>query len=63
MRTTLLHARVDADSNVLSVEIVQSSGSANVDADRKLSVYDWTLEPAKDKQGRPVDFDWLVMLQ
>jgi TonB family protein len=60
---TVLEARVDADGNVLDVQIVQTSGSNNIDEDCKRAVYNWIMEPAKDKDGHPTDFLWTIAFE
>jgi TonB family protein len=60
---TVVSARVDADGNVLDVQIVESSGSENVDEDCKLAVWNWTLEPQKDKDGHPTDLNWTIAFE
>jgi TonB family protein len=60
---TVVQARVDADGNVQDVQVVQTSGSQNVDQDCKTAVWNWTLEPEKDKTGRPVDYTWTIAFE
>jgi hypothetical protein len=60
---TLLGVKVDADGNVLDVQILESSGSTNIDMDRKRAVWDWILEPEKDKDGRVTDDHWTIAMR
>jgi hypothetical protein len=57
----VLGVTVDADGTPQDVVVLQSSGSQNVDQDCKNEVYNhWSLEPKKDKDGHPVDFNWVI---
>lgn len=60
---TLLGVKVDADGNVLDVTVLESSGSTNIDLDRKRAVWDWILEPEKDKDGHVTDDHWTIALR
>jgi hypothetical protein len=57
----VLGVTVDADGTPQDVEVLESSGSVNVDLDCKNEVYNhWTLEPKKDKDGHPIDLTWVI---
>jgi TonB family protein len=60
---TVISARVDADGQVQDVQVVESSGSENIDQDCKTAVWNWTLEPEKDKDGHPTDLNWLIAFE
>jgi len=60
---TLFAVPVDADGKVRDVQIVQSSGSQHIDQDRKNAIWQWTLEPAKDKDGHVIDNIWMVAFE
>jgi outer membrane biosynthesis protein TonB len=47
---------------VQNVEILQSSGSNNIDQPCKVAVYNWWFEPQKDKDGRPLPDLWVVTI-
>jgi hypothetical protein len=57
---TLIGVKVDADGNPLDVQILQSSGSENIDQDRKNAIWMSILSPQKDKDGRVIDDIWVV---
>jgi len=44
---------VDETGKVTDVRIIRSSGSNEVDLPTKVALYEWWIEPLKDKQGRP----------
>jgi TonB family protein len=56
----VIGALADADGNVIDVEILQSSGSPNIDRDYENSVYNWTFEAPKDKDGHPLENKWTI---
>jgi hypothetical protein len=56
---TIFGATVDRDGNVVDVQILQSSGSSNIDQDRKIAVWNWILEPKKDKDGHLIG-TWVI---
>ena len=60
---TVISARVDADGQVQDVVVVESSGSENVDQDCKAAVWNWILEPEKDKDGHPTDLNWVIAFE
>jgi hypothetical protein len=60
----VLRAKVDVDGVVQDVEILQSSGSANIDEDIKLAILnEWNLEPRKDKDGNPDSLYWVIRFE
>jgi TonB family protein len=60
--TVVLGVTVDAGGNVKNVEILQSSGSSNIDQPCKVAVYNWWFEPEKDKNGHPLPDLWVVTI-
>jgi hypothetical protein len=56
---TIFGTTVDRDGNVVDVQILQSSGSTNIDQDRKIAVWNWILEPKKDKDGHLIG-TWVI---
>ncbi len=56
-----LGAHIRPDGSVAQVEVLKSSGSANVDLDCERAVYAGTFEPRKDKDGHPVATLWTVV--
>ncbi len=60
----VLGVTVDNQGNPQDVEVLESSGSVNVDQDYKNEVYNhWNLEPKKDKDGNPTDLNWVVSIE
>jgi hypothetical protein len=59
-----LHAayglRIRPDGTVADVQVVRSSGSANVDEDCKRALWLGVCEPDKDKAGHPVATVWVI---
>ena len=51
---TLL-AKIDKAGKVTDVKVVKSSGSNDIDLPTVVAMYKWWIEPAKDKDGKPVD--------
>ena len=45
---------LDATGKVTHVDFVRGSGSEAVDQAIKVAVYQWWIEPTKDKSGRPI---------
>jgi hypothetical protein len=60
---TVFGVRVDDKGIPQNVIVLESSGSNYVDDDRKQSLYEWTLEPEKDKDGKVVDYLWTVAME
>jgi hypothetical protein len=60
---TLFAVPVAADGTVQDVQLLQSSGSENIDQDRKNALWKWKLEPAKDKEGHIIDNIWIVAFE
>jgi TonB family protein len=53
--TLVLALTLDETGKVISVTVIKSSGSNNVDQACKVAAYQWWLEPTKDKAtGKPV---------
>ena len=50
----VLALTLDEHGKVISVDILKSSGSRNVDQACKVAAYQWWIEPSKDKSGKPV---------
>ncbi|MGH7215523.1 MAG: hypothetical protein ACREIT_12225 [Tepidisphaeraceae bacterium] len=50
----VLAVRVDETGHVRSVDVVRSSGSNEVDLPVQRAMYEWWIEPAKDKDGNPI---------
>jgi len=60
----VLGVKVDVDGTVLDVEVLKSSGSANIDEDLKVAVLNgWTLESEKDKDGNPICLYWTIRFE
>jgi hypothetical protein len=57
----VLGAHVRPDGSVSLVEVLQSSGSSNVDLDCERAVYAGTFETRKDKDGHPMATLWTVV--
>jgi TonB family protein len=56
---TVFGTTVDRDGNVIDVQILQSSGSTNIDQDRKNAVWNWILEPKRDTNGHLI-CTWVI---
>ena len=53
--TLILALTLDETGKVISVTVIKSSGSNNVDQACKVAAYQWWLEPTKDKAtGKPI---------
>lgn len=50
--SVVLKVNTDASGKVTSVDVLRSSGSVAVDLAMKLAMYNWWIEPPKDKAGR-----------
>jgi TonB family protein len=50
----LVRLRIDGDGDVRYVEILRSSGSPSADQAVRVALYQWWVEPKKDRAGRPV---------
>jgi TonB family protein len=50
----ILALHLDETGSVRHVDILQSSGSDNIDEACKTAAYQWKLEPTKDKNGKPI---------
>ncbi|HWE92437.1 MAG TPA: energy transducer TonB [Tepidisphaeraceae bacterium] len=50
----VLKISIDETGKVTGADIIQSSGSADVDQPCRVAVYDWWIEPTHDKSGKPV---------
>jgi TonB family protein len=48
-----LEVHTDADGKATDVEVLQSSGSNNIDEPVRLAMYRWWFEPPKDRNGKP----------
>ena len=49
-----LKLNLDADGNVTHVDFAKRSGSPDIDQAITVAVYQWWLEPTKDKSGKAV---------
>lgn len=49
-----LEVHADINGNPTDVEVLQSSGSGNVDEPVRLAVYQWWFEPPKNRFGKPM---------
>ncbi len=56
----LIGAQVDTDGNVVNIQILQSSGSTNIDKDYENAAYEATFEPPKDQDGHPIAATWTI---
>jgi TonB family protein len=53
--TLILALTLDETGKVISVQVLKSSGSNNIDQACKVAAYQWWLEPTKDKAtGKPI---------
>lgn len=52
--TVVLKIAIDATGRVTSADVIQSSGSTELDQPCRVAVYDWWFEPSRDKRGRPI---------
>jgi len=52
--TVVLKVKTDATGKVTSVGVLRSSGSVDLDHPTEMAVYDWWIEPPKDKDGHPL---------
>ncbi|MDB5354088.1 MAG: TonB family protein [Phycisphaerales bacterium] len=52
--TVVLKISIDETGKVTGADILQSSGSNDVDQPCRVAVYDWWFEPTRNKAGRPV---------
>jgi TonB family protein len=50
----LVRLRIDAAGEVRKVDIVRSSGSASADQAVKVALYQWRVEPKRDRAGRAI---------
>jgi TonB family protein len=50
----VLKISIDETGKVTSADVIQSSGSADVDQPCRVAVYDWWIEPTHNKAGQPV---------
>jgi TonB family protein len=53
-RSVTLKVSIGRNGNVTAVGVSKSSSSREVDQACLLAMYDWSFEPSKDKQGKPV---------
>jgi hypothetical protein len=60
--TTVFGVPVDAAGNVSDVVLLHSSGSQNIDYDRKNAVWKWKFDPKKDAEGRGLPDLWVVRI-
>lgn len=51
--SVVLKVRFDAAGKVTKVDILRSSGSAQIDQPCQVAVYDWWFEPTKNSKGEP----------
>lgn len=49
-----LQLKIDATGKVTDARVSQSSGSNEIDQPCLVAVYDWWIEPPKDKAGKPI---------
>lgn len=52
--TVVMKVKTDTTGKVTSVSILRSSGSVDLDHPTELAMYDWWIEPPKDKSGHPL---------
>jgi TonB family protein len=52
--TVVLKVKTDATGKVTSVSVLRSSGSVDLDHPVEMAMYDWWIEPPKDKHGKPI---------
>ncbi len=60
--SVVLKVRADQTGRVRNVEVIKSSGSNEVDQPCVLAMYDWWIEPAKDKSGKTTaaEMTWTI---
>ena len=51
--SVILEVKIDSTGKVISVDILKSSGSNEVDLACQMALYDWWIEPPKDQAGNP----------
>ena len=52
--TVILKINIDPTGKVTFVDVLQSSGSNDIDQPCVVAVYDWWFEPARDRTGKPI---------
>ncbi len=52
--TVVMKVKTDTTGKVISVSILRSSGSVDLDHPTELAMYDWWIEPPKDQSGHPL---------
>jgi TonB family protein len=48
----MFKVKIDDTGKVTSVDIMKSSGSNNIDLPMRRALYEWWIEPPKDKDGK-----------
>ncbi|MCC7351468.1 MAG: hypothetical protein IT446_12950 [Phycisphaerales bacterium] len=51
--SVILKVKIDSTGKVISVDILKTSGSDEVDLACQMALYDWWIEPPKDAAGHP----------
>ncbi len=49
----MFKVKIDETGKVTSVDLMKSSGSNNIDLPVRRAIYEWWIEPPKDKDGKP----------
>ena len=60
---TLFAVIVDESGKIKRVDVKEKSGSDFADQDRENAIWNWTLEPEKDKDGKVINDLWVVSIE